>query len=650
MSKRHSAPNGSFIEEIDKQSYRLRIIMISLAIFALIALCITFLSLLMLQNDNINKLRADLESERKKAAEAYEKGMTSQGDAISEHADKIENQLKEQETNLGQIASLLQQKLADLAQEKLSDELESLQTELEQARNQRDIAFDQLNNVRNLLATERNTTTAQDQRIKVLQSEQEGLQRSLTSTSAELQEANAQIADLTKNNTDNREIEQSRRSRLLQENATLQIQVNEMQHTISKLEGALAIANAQGNATYKKILGNASRILKVIKNLKRSNLTRSLLLAESIVSAAERSNETPPIEILQTLQEILGPQRILLSGGTQPAIDLSFSPRGEALSAAIATSVLVWDTKTGKSFGRSPAFDSNVFSLAYSADGEFFATAFIDGTVIVYPSDAGGSSVQRFRKPTLERRFEFDRSPSSYALSLSPDGKLLAISNLPDSGEITIWDVFTDKQATLIKPPGLFFITHLSFSGQGDQLFLANINGGIQSLETLNWKILKSYPANTSPIISFELDNESTVLATAGRDGLVNIIDPFNGSRLQQISVNPIRDIALAPSGRVLAITSSTGVEVLEPLSRKRILHIKNGERNREILRTALADETLAVALENGSIHLFYLRPRDILHLAKEKMDRSLTREECNLYLGVDPCPPNVSGRLERND
>jgi WD40 repeat protein len=47
----------------------------------------------------------------------------------------------------------------------------------------------------------------------------------------------------------------------------------------------------------------------------------------------------------------------------------------------------------------------------------------------------------------------------------------------------------------------------------------------------------------------------------------------------------------------------------------------------------------LAVASRDGTARIYLLRLEDLVALAKQRVTRSLTNEECQQYLHMDTCP-----------
>lgn len=89
-------------------------------------------------------------------------------------------------------------------------------------------------------------------------------------------------------------------------------------------------------------------------------------------------------------------------------------------------SVWVWDLRTGRLRGKLAGFPDNVDNLAFSKEGSLVAAS-RDGTLRFYGV------------PDFQTSFEIPSPDGISALTLSPDGGLLATGN--SSGQVQIWKV-----------------------------------------------------------------------------------------------------------------------------------------------------------------------------------------------------------------
>jgi WD40 repeat protein len=110
---------------------------------------------------------------------------------------------------------------------------------------------------------------------------------------------------------------------------------------------------------------------------------------------------------------------------------VAFSPDGKTLASSGPDpyKVYVWETATRKQLAVFEGHESGAYYLAFSPDGTLLASS-------------GSGVCKLWDLRTKKERFRFDVGTAG-AISFSPDGRILAVSNGSDG--VRLWEVATGK-------------------------------------------------------------------------------------------------------------------------------------------------------------------------------------------------------------
>ncbi len=288
-----------------------------------------------------------------------------------------------------------------------------------------------------------------------------------------------------------------------------------------------------------------------------------------------------------------GAKLITLKGHNSPITRMAFSPDGTRLAGAGSSgrgdprgnrTVPIWDVNTGKLVMTLIGHDDAVPAVAFSPDGRRLATSSYDRTVRVW--DAATGKEQRVLKV----------SDAAFGLGFSPDGRYL-VAGFED-GDLTVWDATTlERQGELVAHTS--YIQDLAFGSDG-QVVTASGDGTAKIWDLASRRELATLREHTGPVLGVAVSPDGAVVATVSTDGTAKLWDPV------------------------------TGRERLTLFGHDRLVHSVDFSPDGRLLATASGDGTVAL----------YLLPIDELRkLARERVTRTLTDEECRQYLHVANCP-----------
>lgn len=274
----------------------------------------------------------------------------------------------------------------------------------------------------------------------------------------------------------------------------------------------------------------------------------------------------------------------VVSEKAEDLMSIAFSPNGERLATSGVNGwAKVFDSSSGKELFSLKGLKEDVNSIAFSPDGERLITAHADGTAKVW--NASGDPLFPLEGHTAE---------VSSAI-FSPDGKLLATASADRT--VKLWDASSGKPL-----PGNKELQDqvLSVAFSPDSKFLAAsaMDGTVRVFDlTTNKDFELSGHSMAVPTIAFDLAGKR--LATASWDRTVRVWD-------------------LISHHEMFVFTHPAGVES--------VAFSSDGKY-------------LATGCDDGMVRLYPLDDDELLKLARSRVARTLTSEECRQYLHTNHCP-----------
>jgi len=265
----------------------------------------------------------------------------------------------------------------------------------------------------------------------------------------------------------------------------------------------------------------------------------------------------------------------------------------------------------------------------FSPDGDRLAMFSVNEAVRIWEVSTGK---QLFVLPDFER---------VYGAALSPDGNRLAVA--VSDQQVKIWDIATARELLTLKDPLPDEEELLAFSPDGARLaafkydsvilMIWDVSTGEKLLTLLTWY--------TRGNLSFSPDWR--FLATSDNWGTVLVQDLKSGELILELGSHPhqVNDQAFSPDGKRLATASIDGtVKIWDATSWRELLTLSS--HTSPILRVAFSQDSrrLASVGEDGVLRVYAMQIDDLLALARSRLTRSLTSEECQQYLHVEQCPP----------
>lgn len=252
-------------------------------------------------------------------------------------------------------------------------------------------------------------------------------------------------------------------------------------------------------------------------------------------------------------EAVTGREVLLLYGASGIVWDVAFSPdRAHLITAGDDRMVRVWHLSPGREV-MTLTTGSVVEGVDFSPDGTLLATAGHDQNVQLWSMMSGGRRL-RLHDPTA----------LLLDVAFSPDGALLAAGGT--DGTASIWDAAGgDLRHTLFGHESP--VRTVAFSPDGSRLATGGIDGRLILWNVATGARLWSAVAHGDLLWGISFHPDGDIIATGGWDGSVSLWDAQTGRRLATWDGmehgGDVFDVAFSPDGALLAAGQREGVVTL---------------------------------------------------------------------------------------
>jgi WD40 repeat protein len=287
----------------------------------------------------------------------------------------------------------------------------------------------------------------------------------------------------------------------------------------------------------------------------------------------------------------------------------------------------VWDAENGKLIFEQQAHENRGMAVVFSPDGKEIATGGDDQLLKVTDAVSG--------ETVLAQPVE---DGVLLGIAYRPDGKVLAA--VGTSGIIRLVDRATGK-VLQTWDAGLGEISSAAFSPDGVQLAVVSSDvNDAKIFDASTGKELVTLTGHTNSNWGVDFNADGSRLVTAGRDGTARLWDAATGQLLHTFTghASAIGAVRFSPDDSRLATAGTDGtVRVWDVSTGAQLLEVEGFTAGVDF--TPDGKHLVLPALTNAGIKIMALTVDELTQIAKHRLTRTWTLEECQKFLHVEQCP-----------
>jgi WD40 repeat protein/DNA-binding SARP family transcriptional activator/class 3 adenylate cyclase/energy-coupling factor transporter ATP-binding protein EcfA2 len=335
--------------------------------------------------------------------------------------------------------------------------------------------------------------------------------------------------------------------------------------------------------------------------------------------------------------------------------DAAFLGDGDrVVSSTVGASITVWDTqgpRQVRTMGGHPppdVGDPSLIVVGGPADVQMLRVDAGGRTAAIAIPTPGGQDVEAWDVATGRRLFRLTVAEGVADMAWSGDGEWLAISQFGPGEDVTVYGRDGRAVGGVSDAAGMA-MGQVRFAAGGRHLVAMRspAGGGTPGIDTWDWRSGEVVDRLDTPAVqshSGYLSDDGSLAARVAANG-IEVWDVARGSRLTVLPAELAPNfgtVAFSDGGSRLAVGSGAGtVSLWDAHDGHELVSLRGHGGVVSSLDFRADGSQLLSASGDGTVRIWALRLHDLEAIAREKLTRDLTTNECRRYLHVDRCPDN---------